>query len=90
MTTTPPRTTYELTPSDIQRVLVAPALTSLTVWIMWAVPVAEWLLHSTESTSVESGRAVAAHDAVAQGWWAIIVVTVARAIGSALAVRVDH
>lgn len=90
VTTTPPRTTYELAPSDIQRVLVALALTSLTVWLVWAVPAAEWVLGSTPSTSVEAGRVVAAHDAVAQGWWAIITVTVAMTIGSALAVAVDH
>nr|WP_143546991.1 hypothetical protein [Rhodococcus sp. 06-418-1B] len=90
MTTTPPRTTYELAPSDVQRVLIALALTSLTVWLAWAVPVAEWVLASTESTSVETSRGAAAHVAVTQGWWAIIVVTVAMTIGSALAVAVDH
>ena len=90
MTTTPPRTTYELTPSDVQRVLVALALTSLTVWIAWAVPVADWVLTSTESTSVEAARGAAADDAIIQGWWAIIVVTVAMTIGSALAVVMDH
>ncbi len=90
MTTTPPRTTYDLAPTDVHRVLVALALTSLTVWLSWAVPVAEWVMGSTESTIVESGRAAAAHDAVTNGWWAIIVVTVAMTVGSALAVGVDH
>ena len=90
MTTTPPRTTYELTPSDVQRVLVALALTSLTVWLAWAVPVADWVLASTESTSVEAGRVAAAHDAITQGWWAIIVVTVTMTIGSAVATGLDH
>ena len=87
MTTTPPHTTYELTPTDVQRVLVALALTSLTVWIAWAVPVAEWVLGSAESTSGGAGRAAAAHDAFTQGWWAIIV---AMTIGSAVAVGVDY
>jgi hypothetical protein len=90
MTTTPPRTPYELAPTDVHRVLVALALTSLTVWLAWAVPVAEWVLTSTESASAESGRVLAAHDAVTSGWWAIIVVTVAMTVGSALAVGVDH
>ncbi|CAB4898528.1 unannotated protein [freshwater metagenome] len=90
MTNTPPRTTYELALSDVHRVLVALTLTSLTVWTVWAVPVADWVLASTESTSVEAGRGSAAHDAIAQGWLAIVVVTVAMTIGSALAVGVDH
>lgn len=90
MTTTPPRSTYELAHTDVQRVLVALALTSLTVWLAWAVPVADWVLGSIESASVEVGRVAAARDAVTQGWWAIIVVAVAMTIGSALAVAVDH
>ncbi|MDV7991574.1 hypothetical protein [Rhodococcus sp. IEGM 1374] len=90
MTTTPPRTTYELAHTDVQRVLVAIALTSLTVWLAWAVPVADWVLGSIESASIEAVRVAAARDAVTQGWWAIIVVTVAMTIGSALAVAVDH
>jgi hypothetical protein len=90
MTTTPPRTAYELAHTDVHRILVALALISLTVWLAWAVPVADWVLGSTDSTSVESGRVAAARDAVTQGWWTVIVVTVAMTIGSALAVAVDH
>ena len=60
------------------------------MWIAWAVPVADWVLTSTESTSVEAARGAAADDAIIQGWWAIIVVTVAMTIGSALAVVMDH
>lgn len=90
MTTTPPRTTYELAPTDVHRVLVALALTSLTVWLAWAVPVANAVLASSDSTSAEPGRVAAARDAVTQGWWAVIVVTVAMTIGSALAVAMDH
>ncbi|MEW1935510.1 hypothetical protein AB0362_25305 [Rhodococcus sp. NPDC079359] len=90
MTTTPPRTTYELVPTDVHRLLVALALTSLTVWLAWAVPVADAVLASTDSTSGEPGRVAAARDAVTQGWCAVIVVTVAMTIGSALAVAVDH
>lgn len=90
MTTTPPRTSYELTSSDTHRALVTLALTSLTVWLVWAVPIADWVLGSTESTASEDGRITAAHDVITEGWWAIIAVTLAMTIGSALAVAVDH
>lgn len=90
MTTTPPRTTYELAPSDVHRALIALALTSLTVWTVWAVPVARLILESMITTIEDSGRAAATRDVLAHGWWAIIVVTAAMTIGSALAVVVDH
>lgn len=60
------------------------------MWLVWAVPIADWVLGSTESTASEDGRITAAHDAITEGWWAIIAVTLAMTIGSALAVAVDH
>jgi len=87
---TPTRTRYQPTPTDVHRLLLAFTLTSITVWSVWAVPVAEWALSSAESASSEIGRAAAAQDVIAQGWWAVIAITLALALGSLLSVAVDY
>ena len=90
MTTTPPRTTYEVTPRDLHRVLIALALSALIVWLAWAVPIADWVLATANGASAEIGRVAAAQDVVTQGWWAVIVITRAMAVGSLTAVAMDY
>ena len=90
MTTTPPLTTYEVTPRDLHRVLIALALSALIVWLAWAVPIADWVLATANGASAEIGRVAAAQDVVTQGWWAVIVITRAMAVGSLTAVAMDY
>ncbi|MBY4382101.1 hypothetical protein CH260_03590 [Rhodococcus sp. 05-2256-B2] len=94
MTTTPPRTTYEVTPRDLHRVLIALALSALIVWLAWAVPIADWVLATANGASAEIGRVAAAQDVVTQGWWAVIVIviviTFAMTVGSLTAVAMDY
>ncbi|OZD36503.1 hypothetical protein CH252_34055 [Rhodococcus sp. 06-1477-1B] len=89
-TSTPHRTAYELGPHDVHRALVALGVTAVVIWLAWSVPVANWVLPSADTIEENAGRLEATEDALGQGWWAIIVVTVALAIGSVLAVGIDY
>ncbi|WP_032365710.1 hypothetical protein [Rhodococcoides fascians] len=89
-TSTPHRTAYELGPHDVHRALVALAVTAVVIWLAWSVPIANWVLPSTGTALDDAGRLAATVAALGQGWWAIIVVTVALTIGSALAVGIDY
>lgn len=89
-TTTPHRTPHEMRPHDVQRALIALALTSIVVWLAWAVPVAEWALSSTDTAIEDTSRAAATREVITHGWWAIIIVVVATTFGSLLAVAIDH
>lgn len=89
MTTTPP-STHDLSPHDRQRAFVALAVTAAVIWLAWSVPVANWVLPSTGTALDDAGRLAATEAALGQGWWAIIVVTVALAIGSLCAVGLDY
>ncbi|OZC96161.1 hypothetical protein CH275_26850 [Rhodococcus sp. 06-235-1A] len=77
-------------PSDRTRLLASIALTAVTWWLAWSIPVAEWVLSSSSSGSADPVRREAANDAVTQGWWAIITVVFALSIGSLVAVALDY
>ncbi|MBY4213325.1 hypothetical protein HQO27_20295 [Rhodococcus fascians] len=75
-TSTPHRTAYELGPHDVHRALVALGVTAVVIWLAWSVPVANWVLPSADTIEENAGRLEATEDALGQGWWAIIVVTI--------------
>lgn len=85
-----PRTTHDLSPHDLHRALVALAVSTVAVWLAWSVPVADWALPSTGNALDDAGRVAATEAALGQGWWAIIVVTIAVVIGSLYAVGIDY
>ena len=75
-------------PSDRTRLLASFALTAVTWWLTWSIPLAQWVL-SSSSGSADPVRRAAANDAVTQGWWAIITVVLALSTGSLIAVALD-
>ena len=85
-----PGTTHDLSPHDLHRTLVALAVSTVAVWLAWSVPVADWALPSTGTALDDASRVAATEAALGQGWWAIIVVTIAVVIGSLYAVGIDY
>jgi hypothetical protein len=65
-------------------------VTAVVIWLASSVPVANWVLQSTGTALDDAGRRAATEAALGQGWWAIIVVTVALALGSLCAVGIDY
>lgn len=77
----------EFTSRDRTRALIALAITAVTWWLAWSVPIAEWAL---PTSALAEDRVGATTDVLGQGWWVVIVITVAVTIGSIITVGLDY
>jgi hypothetical protein len=77
----------EFASRDRARALVALALTAVTWWLAWSVPIAEWAL---PDSTVADDRVAATTDVLQQGWWVVIVINFALTIGSIITVGLDY
>ncbi|WP_415977442.1 hypothetical protein [Rhodococcus sp. 077-4] len=75
------------TSHDRARALVALAMTAVTWWLAWSVPIAEWAL---PDSTVADDRVAATTDVLEQGWWVVIVINFALTIGSVITVCLDY